>query len=221
MGFTNKFKRFWSNQSFFGLTRNYTENGVKHVVKLAALGCENPDKFTWAKEHVQSDEMLKQAGASVTSLRPSSFYSNFLLYDTTTIKQYKKIFKAVADVPMNLIYQGDIATVAVIALLNPGHENKDYYLTGPDILTHKQVAELFSAELGETIEYIPLDDATLRENAKMFLPTQELVDGYSNMYQYFRDGYYNVLHKDLETLTGYKGKTLKDWIHENAAAFKS
>jgi uncharacterized protein YbjT (DUF2867 family) len=196
------------------------KNGVKHVVKLAALGCENPDKFIWAGEHVQSDEMLKQAGLAVTSLRPSSFYSNFLLYDAATIKQHKKIFKAVADAPMNFIYPGDIAAVAVIALLNPGHENKDYYITGPDTLTHKQVAELFSAELGETIDYIPLDDATLREHGKAYLPTQEAIDAYSNMYKYFRDGYYNVQHKDLENLTGSKGKTLKEWIHENAAAFK-
>ncbi len=190
------------------------------MVKLAALGSENPDKFIWGKEHHQSDEILKQAGLAVTSLRPSSFYSNFLNFDAANIKQHKKIFKAAADAKMNFIYNGDIAAVAVIALTTPGHENKDYYITGPDNFTHQQIADLFSAELGEKIDYIPLDDATLRDQAKHWMPNQESIDGYSNMYQYFRDGYYDVHYKDLENLTGSKGKSFKEWLHENAAAFK-
>jgi uncharacterized protein YbjT (DUF2867 family) len=190
------------------------------VVKLGALGSENPDKFIWGKEHHQADEMLKQAGLSVTSLRPSSFFTNFRKFDAANIKQHKKIFKAAAEAKMNFIYPGDIAAVAVLALLSPGHENKDYYITGPDNYNQYEVAELFSAELGEKIECIPMDDATLREGVKNFMPNQESIDAYSNMFQYFSDGYYDVHHKDLENLSGSKGKTLKEWIHENSAAFK-
>lgn len=167
------------------------------MVKLGALGCENPEKLIWGKEHVEADQMLKQAGLAVTSLRPSGFFSNFQKYDAPTIRQHKKIFKAAAGAKMNFIYPGDIAAAALVALLNPGHENKDYYITGPDNYTHFEVAELFSAELGEKIQCIPLDDATLRENTKKYMPDQYFIDAYSNLYKYFDDGYYDVHYKDL------------------------
>lgn len=193
---------------------------MKHIVKLASLGSENRDIFIWGNEHVVAEELLKEAGVAVTSLRPALFYSNFLLQDTEAIKNDKKIYKAVGEAKLNFIYPGDIAAAAVVALTTPGHENKDYYLTGPDTLTMHQVAELFSAELGETVTYQPMDDETLRKIAATFLPNQEAVEAYSNLFWYFRSGYYNVQHEDLEKLTGSKGKSLKEFIRENIGAFK-
>lgn len=193
---------------------------MKHIVKLSALGAENPDKFWWAGEHTKTEAALKELGLALTSIRPSGFYSNFINMSAPTIKQQRKIFQAMADAKANFIYNGDIAAASVVALTTPGHENKDYYITGPDTLSYPQVADLFSQVLGEKIEYVPIDDATLRENAKKRFPNQEAVEGYSNMWQYFRDGYYDVHYRDLESLTGSKGKPLKDWIQENVAAFK-
>lgn len=193
---------------------------MKHIVKLATLGAENRDIFIWGNEHVVAEEVLKAAGIAVTSLRPSLFYSNFVLQDTESIKTDKKIYKALGDAKLNFIYPGDIAAAAVVALTAPGHEDKDYYLTGPDTLTMHQVAALISAELGDTVTYQPLDDDTLRQNAAKFLPSQEAVEAYSNLFWYFRSGYYNVQHEDLKRVTGSVGKPLKEWIHENIRAFK-
>lgn len=125
-----------------------------------------------------------------------------------------------ADAKSNFVDNGDIAAAIVAALTTPGHENKKYYITGPENFTYQQIAQLFSEALGEQIQYVPLDDATLRERAKNYMPSQDAIEAYANLFQFFRDGYYDVKVTDLEKLTGSKGKPLKVWIHENVAAFK-
>lgn len=187
---------------------------------MAALGAENPDKFWWAGDHTKSEQGLKEMGLTVTSIRPAAFYSNFINLNSQTIKTQKKIFQAMADSKANFVYPGDIAAAVIVALTTPGHENKEYYITGPESYTYHQIADLFTQVLGEKIEYVPISDATLREEAKKFMPNQEAIDGMANLWQYFRDGYYDVKTKDLETLTGSTGKPLKEWIQENAALFK-
>ncbi len=38
----------------------------------------------------------------------------------------------------------DIAEVGAIALTKPGHEGKDYYITGPDTLNQWEIADIFT-----------------------------------------------------------------------------
>ncbi len=38
----------------------------------------------------------------------------------------------------------DIAEVGAIALTKPGHEGKDYYISGPDTLNQWEIADIFT-----------------------------------------------------------------------------
>jgi len=70
------------------------------------------------------------------------------------------------------------------------------------------------------ITYVPMSDEELRKVAVTFLPNAELVNGFSNMWAYFRSGSYNSETGDVEKLLGRKGETLKSWITRNIHLFK-
>jgi len=192
--------------------------GVKYIVKLSALGVDEPEQFTWAADHLAVEEAIHKAGIALTSLRPSYFFSNVFAY-VPTIKAQNMIAVGLQDARLNTIDNRDIGEAAVVCLTHAGHEGKTYYLTGPDTLNHWEMADLFSEVLGKPITYVPLDDKQLRDVAKTFLPEQA-IDGFANMFLYFRNGGYNRTFPHLEQLLGHKGRHFKPYLQENAAAFK-
>jgi len=193
--------------------------GVKHIVKLSALGAEDGDKFLWAKEHAILEDYITSKGIKLTSLRPSSFHCN-MLQDIPTIKSQGAVYKALDDAKMNWISETDIGEAAAVCLTTDGHEGKIYYLTGPDTFTPGEIAKLVSEIIGKPVNYVKLTDQQLREQAKNFLPNQQAIDGFSNMYGYFRNGGYDKQFPDLEKLLGRKGESLKAWLANHANAFK-
>jgi len=192
--------------------------GVKRIVKLSALGCEDGEKFQWAKEHLDAENHFKSIGLPYTSLRPSAFHSNWFNY-VPTVKGQNVFFNAAREAKLNHISTHDIGEVAAVALTTPGHEGKNYNITGPDTITFAEGAELLSEVLGRKINYVGLSDEDNRKAAANFLPPQA-IDGWVNMYQYFAAGGYNKHFDDLEKLTGTKGTSLKDFFTANAAAFQ-
>ena len=77
-------KNFASISSQLTLTEAGT---IKLIVKLSLLGIHEPEGvFTWGDEHKDVENLIREAGIPLTSLRPASFHSN-LWMDVQTIKQ--------------------------------------------------------------------------------------------------------------------------------------
>jgi len=209
-------------QTFVGhqLISKFSDAGVKHIVKLSALGAEekDPKTFRWASEHAALEVELKKAGIAVTSLRPSSFFSNIFV-DLPTIKGKNSVYKADGDAKINWISNEDIGEVAAVALTSPGHEGKDYYLTGPDNLSWDEFATLWSEVLGRKINSVHIDDAQLRENSKSHFPNPTLLDQFSNMHTYFRNGGYDKKFDDVERVLGRKPQSIRPYLEAAKQAF--
>jgi len=209
-------------QTFVGhqLVSKLTEAGVKHVVKLSALGSEekDPNAFIWASEHAVLEAELKKAGIAVTSLRPSSFFTNIFV-DTHSVKGQNSVYKADGHAKINWVSNEDIGEVAAVALTSPGHEGKEYYLTGPDNLSWDELAQLWSEVLGKKINMVHIDDAQLRENAKSYFPNSTLLDQFSNAHTYFRNGGYDKKFDDIEKVLGRKPQSIRPYLEATKQAF--
>jgi len=203
--------------SGFGIVDTIKKAGIKNIVKLSALGSDDP-AFAWGKEHLDIEEHAKKQGLTITSIRPSSFHSN-TFQDVPTIKQ-GAVYKAYGNARLNLISNKDIGEVIAKALTETGHEGKTYTLTGPDTLDTNEYAKIISQVIGKEVKYIPINDQELRKQAANFLPTAELVDGFSNMNTYFRNGGYDKHTNDVQNLLGHKGTTFQSFLEENKQAFQ-
>jgi len=182
---------------------------VEHIVKLSAYGAHEEDKskFFWAYEHRLSEESIVKEGIPLTSLRPTSFFTN-IFRDAHNIKSQNSIYKLHGNAKMNWISNQDIAEAAVIILLDNGksHYGKYYSITGPDTLSFYEIADQFTAELGHKINYVVIDEEQLKKFSSAYLP-ETAISGYVNMNIYFRNGGYDVQNGDLERIIGKKGKT--------------
>jgi len=202
-----------------GIVEQAKKAGVKHIVKLSGLGSEekDPTVFVLATDHTPVEDFIKSEGIPLTSLRPSYFFSN-IYQDIPTIKQ-GSIEGAYGDARVNWVANSDIADVAVAALTQPGHEGKEYYITGSDSLTANDVAKMLSDVLGREIKYCPISDEEWRKQAAKYFPPA-MVETHSNMNTYFRNGGYDRKFDDYERVTGKKPQGLRPWLEAHQEAFQ-
>lgn len=197
------------------LVESLKKAGVKHIVKLSALGTEATyEQFNWGNEHRQLEDQISKVGIPLTSLRPSGFYTNMYRWNDS-IKNESPVTIPIADSKINWICNEDIGAVAAKALIEgEPHYGKKYNLTGPDNMTWRAAAELIGKITNKKINIVSITVDQFKESAKQWMsPTS--IDGFGNMLNYFEAGHYDKNYPDLENLLGYKGKPLAQYIEEN------
>jgi len=200
----------------------FKKAGVKYVAKLSASGTEDNGKSSskLAGEHAKIEDLLRKEGIKITSLRPTSFYTNLSLRQGFNIKNHSKIEMGVnLDSKLNWVDPRDIGEVAAICLENPTkYEGKNIEICGPDTITCVEVAEMISQELGRKITFIPMSDEQLRAQARSWGLNEEGVELWSDMWRATRDRN-SPFSNDAEYILGRKLRPLRDFIHESRNVF--
>jgi uncharacterized protein YbjT (DUF2867 family) len=127
--------------------------GVRHVVKLSALGASDHSKSVIGLWHYNVERVLLESGLAWTVLRPHHFMDN-LLDQRENIVRDGIVYSAAGEGRIPFIDTRDIAAVAAVALTEPGHEAKEYVLTGPEALSYRRATEILSGVLGRPLESI-------------------------------------------------------------------
>jgi len=111
------------------------------------------------RNHVAAETHIRNSGLTWTMMRPTFFMQMFEGM-AARIKDTGKIVMPAGNGTVSTTDLRDVAAVIVDALTKPGHENKSYDLTGPELLTFSEIAEQFSTILGREIEYVdqPMDE---------------------------------------------------------------
>ena len=135
--------------------------GVRHMVRLSALGVGSSRNITLAKVHGEVERIIRGSGIEWTFLRPNAFMQNFITYWGESIRKENAFFIPQGQGRVSIIDARDIADVAVVALTQAGHAGRVYELCGPEALSNNDIAESLSAVLGREISYrdIPAEEA--------------------------------------------------------------
>src|SRR6185369_6837224 len=113
------------------------------------------------------EKQIEAAKIPFTFLRPNGFMQNFL-QAAGTIKSQRAIHLPAGDSRYSMIDVRDVAAVALRALTGPAHQGKAYRLSGPESLSHEDVAEKLSRVLGRKISYVDLPPAEFKEALQGF-----------------------------------------------------
>ena len=135
------------------------ESGVKHVVKLSVI--HSLSGITVGKWHAAIDEALKKSGMAWTILLPGGFMQNFV--ETSAPRPDGNMYLPVGNSKGAFIDTRDIAAIAVKALTEPGHEGKEYTLTGPEDLSYTEVAAIMSEASGRQIRFVDVPPEAARQ----------------------------------------------------------
>lgn len=127
--------------------------GVRHVVKLSAIGASPSSPVALMREHYEVDEEVRKGPAAWTFLKPHLYMQN-LLRAADAVRHEGRLSAPMGDARIPLIDTRDIGAAAARVLRSPAaHVGKDYSLTGPAAVSYGEVAKALAAVTGHAVTY--------------------------------------------------------------------
>jgi uncharacterized protein YbjT (DUF2867 family) len=153
--------------------------GVRHLVKCSAFWA-GPDAVTQnLRAHGIIERELIDSGLDYTIVRPHGFMQTFTMFNWSMIEKAGAMSLPAGDGGIPLVDVRDVAAVVMLALTEAGHVGKAYDVTGPDVLTMYDQAEILSRVLGRPITYVPGNERQLAMMMKVFgvppVPTEHVI----------------------------------------------
>ena len=138
-----------SNSS--NLVNTAKQNEIKHIVKLSVMGADAEPGIIIGRLHRQEEKIIEGSGIPYNFLRPGAFMQNFVNYFGETIKNQNAFYFPAGEGKVSFVDVRDIASVAVVFLTrnDTKYENKAYGITGQEVLSYCQAAEVLSRSLAE------------------------------------------------------------------------
>jgi uncharacterized protein YbjT (DUF2867 family) len=125
------------------------EAGVRHIVRLSAIGGAFDAPTRNGRLHALSDQELQQWGIPYTIIKPAFFMQN--LFGSV---QGDTMYGPLGLGRLAMIDVDDIGAFAATVLAEPAaHDGRTYTISGPESLSLEDAARAVSAEAGTPIRY--------------------------------------------------------------------
>lgn len=194
--------------------------GVERIVKMSSIEATPDATSPIPKLHLESEEYIKQSGLAWTMIKPN-FYMQNLLASAGTIKEQGKIFLPMGDGKTGMIDTTDVGKVLAKVLSEDGHESMNHEITGPEILSFYEVAEIFSHVLGKQVDYVDVPMDAYKETLGQFLTNQWHLDAVIDLFKGIAEGGIEDKTDTFNELMGETPKSLSQFLAENSFIFKS
>ncbi|MEU1780794.1 NAD(P)H-binding protein [Streptomyces abikoensis] len=192
--------------------------GVEHVVLVSSITVQTHPHLGPAGENLAVERLLKDSGMAWTILRPTQFASNSLMW-AASIREHETVRAPYADTGLPTIHPADIASVARVALTEPGHHGRTYALTGPEPVTARQQAEAIAAVLGREVPFAEIS----RQEAHARMAAvfgDEAADAVLDVMGGDVNDEILTVRDTVSQVTGSPARPFRQWAAENAAAFR-
>lgn len=190
--------------------------GVRHIVKLSVIG--SLGETTVGRWHAAIDAALKQSGMDWTILLPGSFMQNFV--KTSTPRPDGNMYLPVGDAKVAFIDIRDIAAVAVKALTEPGHEGKEYTLTGPAEISYTEAAAGMTEASGRAIRFVDVPESAARQAMLGATMPEWLVNVILELNAAARASHGSHVTSTVQDVLGRPPHTFRDFARDYAAHWK-
>ncbi len=190
------------------------ESGVERVVYLSVLHAGRFVNVPHFAVKSGAERMIEAMGVSATILRPAYFIDNeHMIKDV--ILNYGIYPMPIGSKGIAMIDARDIAEVAAIELVRRDQASGKLPLTtinlvGPQTLTGKDVAAIWSDVLGKPVTYAGDDPSGFEQNLAGFLPKWMAFEMRLMAERYVSDGMIPA-EGDVERLTGMLGRPLRSY----------
>jgi uncharacterized protein YbjT (DUF2867 family) len=195
--------------------------GVRHLVKLSALGASDHSRSAIGREHWAVEQAIQRTRIPWTMLRPHAFMQNWLGDVAASVRTEGVIYAPIGDGRVPFIDTRDIAAVAAEVLLHPeAHVGKKYVLTGGAAVGYADVAAALSEVLGRTVTYRPItmEDARARLAARG--TAAALIDATLAIASYQKEGGATaVVSPSVQQLLGRPPLTIREFVRDYADRF--
>ena len=201
--------------------------GVKHIVYTSVTDGGNPNHPAVEQhDHYATEQHLKASGAAWTILRNSQYSEAIATAMAIPALAAGSKPDNCGDGQIAFVSRDDCVATAVAVLTQPGHENKSYDVTGPELLSIPEAMAMISEIAGKPIEVVPVSDEQMfayfdslgvaRKAADVDPngPIPWASEGMVTFGQAIREGNFAVISDDVERITGRKPRTLRSVLEQ-------
>lgn len=190
--------------------------GVKHLVYTSM---PNPDKsrVTFAPDHLASEQAVTASGISYTILRNAWYMDNYMMSLPHNL-QTGQWFSASGDGKISNISRDDCAKALAAVLAGDATESATYTLTSEQSLTIPEVAAVVTEVTGKPLAVIAVTDEQLAGGLTGAGLPPFVVDMLVSADANVRDGNFDLVTDDFQTLTGAAPQTLKAFLTDHKTA---
>ncbi|NIJ52820.1 SDR family oxidoreductase [Dyadobacter arcticus] len=194
------------------------KSGVRHIVKLSQWAADENSTVRFLRYHAIVENHIRESGIHFTFLRPNLFMQGLLGF-RDSIRFHGQFFGAIGDAKISLVDTRDIAAAAGESLIDPKHENKTYDLTGPEALSHHELAEKLSGAIGNEIQFVDIPSDALREMLLQVGFPQWQADGLVEDYAHYKRGEAAVVTSGVLDATGFAPRSFDNFAQDHAQLF--
>ncbi len=193
-------------------------SGIRHVVKLSAIGAAADSPVELMRDHYIVDELLLESSLDWTLLKPHLFMQN-LLRTADSLRSNGRLAAPMGDEKFPLVDTRDVGQAAALILANPaGHVGQTYRLTGPERYSYDDVAAALSGVVGRPVTYEPVAPADFEARLLAAgIPAWRAFD-----LAHIASAYTAVDHAvspDFKALTGHDPRSLSIFLQDYREAF--
>ena len=189
--------------------------GVSYIVKMSAVDASPTSKSRFLRLHGEMDATLTKSGVTYTILRPHSFMQNTLGFAPTISAQ--GVFHTPPSQAIPVVDVRDIAAVACSVLVENGHEGKTYTITGPDVLTYKQMGEKIGAAIGKPVQHMEVPPEAVRAGMLGAGMPEWIVEGVLELYAHLGG---QEPTRVTEQIAGKEPIRFDEFARDHAAVFR-
>jgi uncharacterized protein YbjT (DUF2867 family) len=194
--------------------------GVKHIVKLSQWAASPDSPVRFLRYHAAVEQKIRESAMAYTFLRPNLFMQGLLGFRETIVGQ-GRFFAAIGDARVSMIDVRDIASAAAAALVKKGHDGQIYNLTGPQALSHREMAEKLSLAVGRRIDFVDIPPEALRKMLiEVGFPVWQ-ADGLIEDYAHYSRGEAAEVTTGVQDATGRPPRSFDDFASDYADAFSA
>jgi NAD(P)H dehydrogenase (quinone) len=196
--------------------------GVKHIVYTSLMNADKADNPAIVKlDHRATEELMERSGVAWTFLRDSQYAEAIAMAVVPPALMSGSLPDNAHDGPVAFVSRDDCVACAVAVLTTPGHENRAYDITGPELLSFPKAVAMAAEIAGRPIEYRPVSDEQMfayfdslgvprhasDEPTKGPIPWSS--DDMVTFGRSIREGFFDVRSDAVERLTGRKPRSLR------------
>ncbi len=215
---TNSSERVEEQQlGFVGAAR---AAGVRHIVYLSQLQASRDSPVRFLRYHAAVEDAIAGSGMAFTHLRPNLFMQG-LLGLRSTIAGEGRFYAPAGNSRVSIVNVRDIADVAAAALMDRRHEGKICDITGPEALTHAEMAGRLSEALHRDITFVDIPEAAMRDVFNGLGVPEWQAEGLLEDYAHYRRGEASAISGTVGEVTGHPARPFSDFARDYRQAFRS
>jgi len=199
--------------------------GLEHILYTSTCGIHPQNPTPSASDHIVTEDDLRRSGIGYTVFRNACYAEVFPTIASEPARKTGEWKQATGEGKLAPVCKLDIARCAVEVLLNPEpHNGAVYEISGPELLTFRDIAKITSDVYGVPIEYITisaeekfamLDAMGVPRTYSEDNPEHEYAQNWCseemvNADMCWAKGFHEILTGHVEMITGKKPMALRE-----------